>query len=87
MKKTWRIENLDCPNCAAKLERALSALPGVEAASVNFVNKTVSITAGEKDFAAVEQAVKAETARVEPEAQLVEDAHEHHHHDHDHDHD
>ncbi len=80
MKKTWRIENLDCPNCAAKLERALAALPGVEAANVNFVNKTVSITAGSQDFAAVEQAVLAETARVEPEAQLVEEAHEHEHH-------
>ncbi len=82
MKKTWRIENLDCPNCAAKLERALAALPGVEAASVNFVNKTVAITAGEKEFAAVEQAVLAETARVEPEAKLVEEAQEQHHEQH-----
>ena len=82
MKKTWRIENLDCPNCAAKLERALAALPGVEAASVNFVNKTVAIIAGEKEFAAVEQAVQAETARVEPEAKLVEEVQEHHHHGH-----
>ena len=82
MKKTWRIENLDCPNCAAKLELALAALPGVEAASVNFVNKTVAITAGKKEFAAVEQAVQAETARVEPEAKLVEEVQEHHHHGH-----
>ena len=82
MKKTWRIENLDCPNCAAKLERALAALPGVEAAGVNFVNKTVAITAGEKEFAVVEQAVLAETARVEPEAKLVEETQEHHHEHH-----
>ena len=29
MKKTWPIE-IDCPNCAAKLERTLAELPGVE---------------------------------------------------------
>ena len=34
MKKTWPIEHLDCPNCAAKLESALQKLPGVESANL-----------------------------------------------------
>ena len=36
MKKTWKID-IDCPNCAAKVERALQKLPGVVDASVNYV--------------------------------------------------
>ena len=43
MKRTWPIEHLDCPNCAAKLENALRKLPGVESVSVNFTGGTVTI--------------------------------------------
>lgn len=81
MKKTWPIENLDCPNCASKLERALSSLEYVDAANVNFVNKTVSITAKDEVFAEVCQAVLAETARVEPEARIIIEEHGRHHGD------
>ena len=89
MKKTWKLD-IDCPNCAAKLERALTTVPGVEAVTVNYVQKTVTLTAADDDFAAVTQAVLAKAAEVEPDATIfVEDAaekHEHEHHDHDHDH-
>ena len=36
MKKTWKID-IDCPNCAAKVERALQKLPGVVDAEVHDV--------------------------------------------------
>jgi len=83
MRKTWMIENLDCPNCAAKLERALNALPGVETAAVDFVGKTVTIAAAEDGFDAVMKTVIAETARVEPDARIhmeEEDPRDHHGH-------
>ena len=37
MKKTFKIEDLDCPNCAAKLEKAISEIDGVKKASVSFI--------------------------------------------------
>ena len=37
MKQSFRLKGLDCANCAAKLERALAKLEGVERASVNFL--------------------------------------------------
>ena len=37
MKKTFKLENLECANCAAKIERKTSALEGVSSASVTFV--------------------------------------------------
>lgn len=43
MKKTYQLRDLDCANCAAKMERAISALPGVTAASVSFMTQRMSV--------------------------------------------
>ena len=90
MKKTWPIEHLDCPNCAAKLESALQKLPGVERASVNFTGGTVTIAAPEDRMTEVTRAMIETAAQVEPDARiLLDEAHRHSHghgHDHDHDH-
>ena len=43
MKKTYRIKNIDCANCAAKIERKVAALPGVEGANVNFLTQRMTI--------------------------------------------
>ena len=66
MKKTWPIE-IDCPNCAAKLERALAELPGVKYVSVNYVQKRITLEAADDQFAAVTAAVIAKTAEIEPD--------------------
>jgi len=89
MKKTWPIE-IDCPNCAAKLEAALAKLPGVESVTVNYVHKRITLEATDADFAAVTAAVLAKTAELEPDTVIHTEggekvhAHEHHHH-HEHD--
>ena len=88
MKQTWVIENLDCPNCAAKLERAVQAVPGVTAAQVDFMHMKLILEAADADFAAVAQRVMACAAEVEPEVCLLAGEADHaHHHDHAHDHD
>ena len=89
MKRTWPIEHLDCPNCAAKLESALQKLPGVESASVNFTGGTVTISAPDHRMDEVTRAMVETAARIEPDARiLLEQApHGHHGHAHDHDHD
>ena len=98
MKKTWPIQ-IDCPNCAAKLEAALAKLPGVEAVTVNYVHKRITLQAADADFAAVTAAVLAKTAEIEPDTAIAVDGageeshahchgdccgHDHHGHDHDH---
>ena len=101
MKKTWPIE-IDCPNCAAKLERALSALPGAAHVSVNYVQKRITLEAADDQFVAVTAAVLAKTAEIEPDTVIHVDGGEethhhgechddhcgcgHEHHDHNHDH-
>ncbi|MGN0971646.1 MAG: cation transporter, partial [Aristaeellaceae bacterium] len=67
MKRTWPIE-IDCPNCAAKLEAALAQLPGVEHARVDYVRKTVTLAAKEADFARLTQAMVDTARQIEPDA-------------------
>lgn len=47
MKKTYKMENLDCANCAAKMEAEIAKLPGVEKVSVNFLMQKITIEAEE----------------------------------------
>lgn len=43
MTKTYKLRDLDCANCAAKLERAVSKLDGVKSASVNFFAQKLTV--------------------------------------------
>lgn len=41
MKKKYKIQGLDCANCAAKIEEALSKLEGVNSVRVSFLSEKV----------------------------------------------
>lgn len=47
--KTYTILNLDCANCAAKMESRIAALPGVSHASVAFATNTLRLSAENPD--------------------------------------
>ena len=49
MEKTFKI-NVDCANCAAKMERAIEKIKGVESVSINFMSQKAFIEADETDF-------------------------------------
>ncbi len=43
--RVWKLRNLDCAECGAKVEQAVAALPGVEKANVNFLQMKMTVTA------------------------------------------
>ena len=43
MKKKFKVENLDCAHCAAKMEEAIQKLPGVEDAAMNFMTQKLAL--------------------------------------------
>lgn len=45
MKKRFRLEGLDCANCAAKMEKGISELDGVKSVTVNFITTKMIIEA------------------------------------------
>jgi len=61
---TLRIDGMTCAGCANAVQKALTAVPGVETASVNFINKTALVTGGEE--AELIRAVKAAGYRIRP---------------------
>lgn len=69
MKKKFKCE-VDCANCAAKMEDAVKKIPGVINASVNFMTQKFMLEADDDSFdAIVEQAVAA-CKKIEPDCEI-----------------
>lgn len=71
MKKKFKLEDLDCANCAAKMEAAIKALPGVEDASVSFIAQKLTIVAPDDKMDEIVEAAKACIAKVEPDCKII----------------
>lgn len=71
MKRIYRLKNLDCANCAAKMERAILKIDGVSDASVSFMTQRLIIEADEKQLPQILEKVKICIAKVEPDCTLI----------------
>ena len=70
MKKKFHCE-VDCANCAAKLETALGKVEGVQEVTVNFLTQKLTLTAPDDQFDQVLQAVVAKAKKIEPDAVIT----------------
>lgn len=71
MKKTFKLIDLDCANCAAKMETAIKKIDGVTDASVSFMSQKITIEADDARFDdIVKEAVKV-CKKVEPDCEIV----------------
>lgn len=50
MKKKFKMEDLDCANCAAKMEALIKKIPGVHDASMNFLTQKLTLDAEDERF-------------------------------------
>lgn len=66
MKKTFRLEGLECANCAAKMERAINGLDGVSNATVNFMTTKMVIEADEDKITDIITAAEKIVKKIEP---------------------
>ncbi|MBQ1169919.1 MAG: cadmium-translocating P-type ATPase [Oscillospiraceae bacterium] len=83
-RKVYRIENLDCANCAAKIEKLFNAHGSVEEAVITFTTKQLRLTAEDPDGLIPELTELAR--KVEGEVIICPQEEKHaHHHEHDHD--
>jgi copper chaperone CopZ len=71
MKKKFKLEDLDCANCAAKMEDAIKKIPGVNDASVSFMTQKMSIDAEDAKFDEIMKEVVAVCAKVEPDCKIL----------------
>ena len=72
MKKKFNLIDLDCANCAAKMEEAINKLPGVTAATVSFLQQklTIEVADGVDLDALMKEAVKI-CKKLEPDCEIV----------------
>ena len=67
MKKRYKLENLCCANCAAKMEDGIRKLPGVKDATIAFMTQKLTIDADDERFDEIMQEVIKVAKKVEPD--------------------
>ena len=71
MKKKFKLEDLDCANCAAKMEEGIKKIPGVNDASVSFMTQKMMVDADDDRFDEIMKEVVAVCAKVEPDCRIL----------------
>ena len=71
MKKTFKLIDLDCANCAAKMESAIKKIDGVTNASVSFMSQKMTIEAEDERFDEIVKQAVAVCKKVEPDCEVV----------------
>lgn len=71
MKKSYRLADLDCANCAAKMERSIAGIAGVSAVSVSFISQRLTLEADDALFDAVLEKAEKLIRKIEPDCRIV----------------
>ena len=71
MKKSIRLEDLDCANCAAKLENAVAAIDGVQRVTVSFMAQKMILEAPDDRFDDIMKQVVKTAKKVVPDCTVV----------------
>ena len=67
------LEDLDCANCAAKMEEAVKKIDGVKFASVNFLAQKMTLEADDEAFDEILKKAIKTIKRVEPDCRGIVD--------------
>ena len=79
MNKKYKLENLGCANCSAKMERKILKIKGVEEASVSFFAGKLILELEDQQFSNEESLLMMETEikkiikKIEPQVIMRED--------------
>lgn len=71
MKKVIKLQDLDCANCAAKMEDAIAKLAGVNSVNVNFMRQSLTLDAADEQFDSVLESAKKIAKKIEPDVRFL----------------
>ena len=71
MRKVFKLDEIDCANCARELQEGLAKLDGVQSVSVNVMTQKLTLEADDAEFDAVLERVVDYTAENEPDCEIV----------------
>ena len=70
MKKKFKLHDLDCANCAAKMENAIKKIDGVTDATVSFMTQRLTLEADEARFDDILKEAVRVCKKVEPDCTI-----------------
>ncbi len=73
MKKVFRLEDLDCAHCAAKMERAISKIDGVIDVRVAFLTQKLTLEAEDEKFDEILHKAEKIIKKTEPDCKLIKE--------------
>ncbi len=71
MKKIFEVEGLDCAHCAAKIEKAISELDGVDEVTVSFLTQKITLDAEDDKFSAIVKEMVKIAKKTEPDMEIL----------------
>ncbi len=71
MKRKVGMKNLDCANCAAKMEAAILKIDGVQSANVSFLTQKLTIEAEEEQMEEILNKVERICRKIEPDCKVL----------------
>ena len=71
MKKVFKMKDLDCANCAAKMEEGIKKIPGIKNVSVNFMMQKMTIETDTDDLDALMKEVARICSKIEPDCEII----------------
>ena len=71
MKRVYRMKDLDCASCAAKMENAIAKISGVSRVAVNFLTQKLTIDADDEQFDRIIDDAQKICKKIEPDCIIV----------------
>ena len=71
MKKKYELEDLDCANCARKMEEAISKIEGVREINISFMAQKLTIDADDDRFDEIMREEERTIKKVEPDCNIL----------------
>lgn len=71
MKKKFNVTDVDCADCARKMEEAINKIDGVTNAKLNFLTEKLTIEADDSEFNNIIDLAEAEMKKIDQGATIV----------------
>lgn len=71
MKKKFKMNELQCAHCAAKMEDAINKIPGVKSANINFMMQKLTVEADEENFDKIMEEAQKCCDKIEKGVRIV----------------
>ena len=70
MKKVIAMQDLDCANCAAKMEQAIRKIDGVQSCTINFMLQRMTLELDDERATEIINQIKTAIKKIEPDCRL-----------------